>query len=90
MGIDILEHGGMCRLLVFYLDSPNGLIRANYRDPPLRLGPRAAERDHHLLFENGLIENSNHPTQLRFQLTDKGKQVAIYLKEIEKILQKKN
>jgi hypothetical protein len=88
MGLDVLIHGGICRIILHYLRSPDGLIRAQYRNDPLRLGPRAADRNHLLLFKEGIIENANHPTQLRFKLTEKGKQVATKLNEIEDLMKK--
>ncbi|MHA1734275.1 MAG: hypothetical protein ACTSU5_20240 [Promethearchaeota archaeon] len=76
----------MCRMLVFLLDHPGGVPRARYRKPPINLGSRAAERNHRVLFNAGLIESVQHPTKLLFALTEKGKRVAELLKEIEKIV----
>ncbi|OLS16361.1 MAG: hypothetical protein RBG13Loki_0049 [Promethearchaeota archaeon CR_4] len=84
----MLEHGGVCRLLAFLLDHPEGIARAQYRQSPLALGSRAADRDHLLLFEAQLIHAVDHPKKLLFGLTEKGKQVALKLREIANLLKK--
>jgi hypothetical protein len=85
MRITVLEHWGACRLLIFLLDHPEGVVRARYREEPLKLGPRGAERCHKLLFKEGLIKSANHPTKLLFVLTERGMKVANKLKEISSI-----
>jgi hypothetical protein len=86
MGIDLLEQGGICRLLIHLLDHPEGIPRSQYREPPISLGSRAANRDHLALFNAGLITRANHPTKQLFMLTEKGKKIALKLKEIDDII----
>lgn len=86
MGLDLLEQGGICRLLVFLLDFPDGVPRSKYRETPINLGSRAANRNHIALFNAGLIKSVEHPTKHYFVLTDKGVKIAHQLKEIEKKL----
>ena len=86
MSLKLLEQGGICRILVFLLRYPEGVVRSKYREKPLNLNPRAADRDHIALFKEGLIESINHPKKLVFALSEKGKEVALKLKEIEDVL----
>lgn len=87
--IKILEHGGICRTLVFYLNHPDGILRIKYREEPLKLSSKTAKRVHDLLYENELIENLPNKEQLLFRLTEKGKKIAGELKIINSILREK-
>jgi hypothetical protein len=84
--LNLLEQGGICRQLVFFLNYPDGIVRSKYRRSSLKLSPRAADRNHLALFNANLIETKPHPSKLLFVLTEKGKNVATKLKEIEEIL----
>ena len=85
MVIDLFEQGGICQILLFLLDKPEGVKRVEYRTS-VNLGSRAAMRDHEVLFNSGLIINKPSSDQLLFTLSEKGKQVALYLKLIEQTL----
>ena len=76
----------MCRILLYFLQSSQGITRSKYRNLPLQSGPEAATRCHLALFNAGLIQSNNHPNQLQFVLTPKGQAIALKLKEIEEDL----
>ena len=85
MDLDILEHGGICRLLVYFLKHPEGIARTKYRGKPLQLSSNTAKRAHSILFDEGLIKSIAHKTKLIFTLTQKGKRAALKLQEIADI-----
>ena len=80
--LGILEQGGICRMLVYLSMHPEGILRVDYRKPPLNLGYRASVRDHEKLYDAGLIEHIDSPNEFKFRLTEKGKRIAEKLKEI--------
>ena len=85
MEIDLLEHGGICKILISLLSYPGGVKRVFYRND-LKLGSRASIRNHDLLFKAKLIENKPSKDQLLFGLTKQGKKIALSLQDIEVIL----
>ncbi len=86
MGLEILEQFGVCRLLVFLLDHPEGVLRSQYREKPLSLSATTARRDHEALYDAGLIHSIENKARLLFGLTTKGQEIAMRLKEIEQFL----
>ncbi len=90
MGLEILEQYGVCRLLIFLLNHPEGVLRSQYRDKPLSLSASTARRDHEALYDVGLIHSIEHKAKLLFVLTTKGREIAERLKEIEGFLINEN
>lgn len=83
--LDFLENKGICVILISMLEYPEGVQRYFYRKD-LKLGSRAAYRNHDILYENGLIENIPSKTKLLFKLTEKGEKIAKCLKEMSSII----
>lgn len=83
--VKILESGGFCCVLLYLLDHPEGVQRVQYRFN-LGLSPRAAMRNHNLLFAAGLIESKPSKDKLLFGLTEKGEKIARLLASIEDLL----
>jgi hypothetical protein len=80
--LSVLEHFGMCRLLVYYFDHPEGVKKGDYRKRPLNFGGMTVDRNHKLLYDAKLIQTVEDPNHLIFVLTEKGKFMAERLNEI--------
>lgn len=83
--MELIESGGMCRILLLYLQNNDGIQRVKYRSE-LNLGGRAANRNHNLLYEKGLIEIVPNRNKLLFRLTEKGRLIAEKIQEIQDLL----
>jgi DNA-binding HxlR family transcriptional regulator len=85
--LELLEQGGICRVLVFLLQYPNGISKSEYRRPPLNLGSRAINRDLVALYEAGFITVIPDPVNPIHTLTERGRIIAEKLREIHLLLQ---
>ena len=84
--LELLEQGGICRILVFLLQHSKGISKSEYRRPPLSLGSRAINRDLVALYEMGLITVIPDPVNPIHTLTEEGRVLAEKLNEILLIL----
>jgi predicted transcriptional regulator len=84
--LSLLEHRGICRLILFLHFHPEGIVRIRYREPPINLNPRAAKKYHDLLFNAGIIENVPNNEKFLFRLSAKGMEIAAFLLAIQDLL----
>jgi len=80
--LHILEQGGICQMLCVFLDNPSGTSKNDFRKPPLNLDARAINRNLLALYSSRLIEVVPNTPKVIHRLTEKGKVIAVKVKEI--------
>ena len=81
---ELIEHRGMCRVLLYYLDHPNQVMRVDYRKKPLNLSGSASTSLHKVLLKEDLIKPIPNTEHVIFGLTERGISFAKLIRELDR------